>query len=368
MSDSNCMLCEMSDSEDSGSEAPVAAKHAQRSAASVGATPASPANSNRALSPAPAKGDKEKKGKVKVDAFQFDAGTQFNQRVGFAGHDPKARIAAEAIGPGPLPAYCVGMAGAFKSMRKMVSKKKKRFTEDGYDLDLTYITPKIIAMGFPSSGREGLYRNPLPEVQKFFEQRHAGRYRIYNLCSERAYDPSDFLGRVARYPFDDHNPCPLHLLGAFCADVDAWLTGHPENVVAVHCKAGKGRTGTVIAAYLMHCGYKASSEAALKCFGYARTANGKGVTIASQMRYVHYYEQILRVGFPVTYTYRLTHVRMRTVPNFDQLVSAICPALPCSPLCSPCPHPPQSVSPPSLHADGGLHALVPGLHRQCEGV
>jgi phosphatidylinositol-3,4,5-trisphosphate 3-phosphatase/dual-specificity protein phosphatase PTEN len=263
--------------------------------------------------------------KVKVDAFQFDSSTQYEPLRGFVDHDSAARLTKDQIAPNPLPPYCAGMSGAFKGVRGLVSKKKKRFTEDGYDLDLTYITPKIIAMGFPSSGREGLFRNPLPEVQRFFESRHAGRYRIYNLCSEKAYDVSDFLGRVARYPFDDHNPCPLPLLGAFCEDVDAWLTAHTDNVVAVHCKAGKGRTGTVIAAYLMHCGFKATSEAALRWFGFARTANGKGVTIASQMRYVHYYEQILRGGFPVTYTYRLHRIRFRTTPNFDPTVSTLPP-------------------------------------------
>ena len=31
-------------------------------------------------------------------------------------------------------------------VRTMVSKKKKRFTDDGFDLDLSYVTPRIIAM------------------------------------------------------------------------------------------------------------------------------------------------------------------------------------------------------------------------------
>lgn len=50
-----------------------------------------------------------------------------------------------------------------------------------------------------------------------------------------------------------------------------------------------------------------------------RTTNGKGVTIPSQMRYVHYFEQCLRHGFekfPVE-TYRIRHFRLITVPNFD---------------------------------------------------
>jgi len=46
-------------------------------------------------------------------------------------------------------------------IRGIISGKKNRFIQDKYNLDLTYITPRIIAMAYPASGIESLYRNPI---------------------------------------------------------------------------------------------------------------------------------------------------------------------------------------------------------------
>ena len=108
-------------------------------------------------------------------------------------------------------------------VRGLVSLKKKRFQEDGFDLDLTYVTPQIIAMGYPSTGIEAAYRNPLPEVQRFFSTKHAGHYKIYNLCSERQYDIEGNFELVQRYPFNDHNAPPLEMIRLFCEDAEAFF-------------------------------------------------------------------------------------------------------------------------------------------------
>lgn len=95
--------------------------------------------------------------------------------------------------------------------KRLVSKNKRRYVKDGFDLDLSYITKNIIAMGYPSEGTEGWYRNSIQDVVKFFKSKYARKYRIYNLCSERKYNEDWFdAGSVCTdFTFDDHNPPPF---------------------------------------------------------------------------------------------------------------------------------------------------------------
>jgi phosphatidylinositol-3,4,5-trisphosphate 3-phosphatase/dual-specificity protein phosphatase PTEN len=216
-------------------------------------------------------------------------------------------------------------------LRGLVSKKKLRYQQDGFDLDLSYITPRIIAMGFPSEGAEAVYRNPMDQVQKFFNLKHRNAYRVYNLCSERKYDHTKFDDRVCEIEFNDHNAPAFPLMMKFCSDAHRFLAADSENVIAVHCKAGKGRTGTIIACFLLFENFCRTAEEALDYFGVKRTSNGKGVTIPSQRRYVHYFAEFLQQyrtssggisgntpdAPSVNHRLRLKHIRFHTVPNFD---------------------------------------------------
>lgn len=152
-------------------------------------------------------------------------------------------------------------------------------------------------MGYPSSGLESTIRNPVGEVLKLLERKHKDNYKIYNLCSEKQYDPGTFFSRVENFGFNDHHPPPFVLLRPICENIKRWLE-IKDKVAVLHCKAGKGRTGTVIACFLLHVGLFETAKDALDYFGTKRTKDGKGVTIPSQIRYVHYYERCLKNGFP----------------------------------------------------------------------
>mmetsp|Transcript_51278 Transcript_51278/g.133176 ORF Transcript_51278/g.133176 Transcript_51278/m.133176 type:complete len:427 (-) Transcript_51278:91-1371(-) len=200
-------------------------------------------------------------------------------------------------------------------LRKLVSQNKNRLQEGGYDLDLTYLTDQIICMGLPAVGPEALYRNPIDRVVRFLEEKHSGQYKVFNLCNERTYDISKFGDACASFPFDDHGAPPLMLVVAFCRSAKSWLLQSLENVVAVHCKAGKGRTGLMACCLVMHLGYQRTATDAIAFYNGRRTKDGRGLTVPSQRRYVHYYERVLAGASFEGVQRTLSSIRVCGVPD-----------------------------------------------------
>ncbi|KEG13736.1 tyrosine phosphatase [Trypanosoma grayi] len=188
--------------------------------------------------------------------------------------------------------------------RRAVSRKKLRTvdteTPEGVvDLDLARIHKHIVCMGVPAFGLEACYRNRFADVLRYLDHKYGENYMVYNLCSEpeHRYDLKLFHGRVREYPFPDHWACPLAMITTFVADAVQFIAHESlsgEGVVAIHCKAGKGRTGLLTCCLLMviEPSLKGSSVMAIEYYGRNRTSDGRGLTIPSQIRYVKYYEEL----------------------------------------------------------------------------
>jgi len=206
------------------------------------------------------------------------------------------------------------------TLKSIVSKKKCRYKDGKYDLDLTYISERIIAMGYPAEKVESIYRNDYHNVKEFLDKKHPGHYWVYNLCSEkeRQYDKKKFDGRVSYYAFDDHHPPDFSLIQPFCNEVKDYLDKDERNRAVVHCKAGKGRTGVMICCYLLFIKQSISAETVLRFYGEKRTTDQKGVTIPSQRRYITYYDAMNREGLkykPVKLY--LKDIVLDPMPNFS---------------------------------------------------
>ena len=206
-------------------------------------------------------------------------------------------------------------------LKSLVSKAKTRFCYDGFDLDLTYITKRIIAMGLPSTSLEGIYRNNMDDVKRFFNTRHKNQYKVYNLCEEKTY-PKDTFYKQGYYPFVDHEAPPLTLLFPFCEDAKQFLDENENNVVAIHCKAGKGRTGTFICCLLLYLSIFKTADESLAYYGMMRAGDGRGVAIPSQIRYVYYFEKIKKSKINPTLNPKkiiIRKIKMISIPGFSRV-------------------------------------------------
>ncbi|CAI0453904.1 unnamed protein product [Linum tenue] len=213
-------------------------------------------------------------------------------------------------------------------LRNLVSKHRRRMLIAGYDLDMSYITDRVLAMSFPAERMRAMYRNPLWQVKSVLDMRHGGHYKVYNLCIEQSYDPSHFHSRVEAFPIDDNHVPALPMIKLFCENVDSWLSQDPKNLAVIHCMAGKGRTGLMVCVYLVYCGMTA--EDALQLYASKRTTNNQGVSIPSQRRYVQYWASALSfprginngppdVNLPPSCSRELRRIRLYDIVNTDSV-------------------------------------------------
>lgn len=186
-------------------------------------------------------------------------------------------------------------------LRQIVASPRARHPEAG--LDLCYVTDHIVATSGPgSSYPQVAYRNPLKSLVKFLDSKHGDNWAIWEFRAEgTGYPDEDVYNRVRHYPWPDHHPPPFNLVPLIMASLRNWLKGTEaegkERVAVVHCKAGKGRSGTITCSYLIsEEGW--TPEDAMKRFTERRMRPGfgNGISIPSQLRWVTYVDRWTQGG------------------------------------------------------------------------
>ncbi|GKZ34411.1 hypothetical protein AbraIFM66950_004686, partial [Aspergillus brasiliensis] len=163
-----------------------------------------------------------------------------------------------------------------------------------------------IATSGPSSNYpQRAYRNPLDELVKFLDYKHGSDWCIWEFRAEgTGYPDSEVYNRIHHYPWPDHHPPPFALIPAMTGSMRNWIHRLDEpdtkdekgkkkdRVAVVHCKAGKGRSGTVACSYLISQeGWKADDALQRFTERRMRVGFGAGVSIPSQLRWVGYVDQ-----------------------------------------------------------------------------
>ena len=159
------------------------------------------------------------------------------------------------------------------------------------------MTDNVIATSGPSSTYpQRAYRNPTDALVKFLDYKHGEDWAIWEFRAEgTGYPDSEVHGRIRHYPWPDHHPPPFALIPNIMASMRDWLKGSdvPKGrVVVVHCKAGKGRSGTAACSYLISEEGWTVEDALMRFTARRmRLGFGAGISIPSQLRWIGYVDR-----------------------------------------------------------------------------
>ncbi|KAL1267446.1 hypothetical protein QQF64_032809, partial [Cirrhinus molitorella] len=225
-----------------------------------------------------------------------------------------------------LPLKHIETTGSTKSSKSMESRRRPsrslsliQAMEENYEVDLVYITERIISVTFPSNVEEPSYSANIKEVATMLRSKHGDNYLVFNL-SEKRCDVSKLNPKVLDFGWPDHHAPALDKICSICKAMDTWMNADSHNVVVLHNKGNRGRTGVVVAAYMHYSNISASADQALDRFAMKRFYEDKVLPVGqpSQKRYVQYFSGLLSGHIKINNKpLFLHHVIMHGIPNFE---------------------------------------------------
>nr|XP_014267799.2 tensin-3 isoform X1 [Maylandia zebra] len=191
--------------------------------------------------------------------------------------------------------------------------------EEGYELDLTYITERIIAVSFPRGCSEEIYSHNLKDVTRMLKSKHADNYLIINL-SEKRQDLSRMNPKTLDTGWPDLHAPPLDKICTICKAMESWLNADPLHVAVIHCRGGKGRIGVVISSFVHFTDVSASADQALDRFAMRKYYDDKvsALMTPSQKRYVWILNSLLSGSMKINASPLFMHcVILHGIPDFN---------------------------------------------------
>jgi cyclin G-associated kinase len=216
-----------------------------------------------------------------------------------------------------------GGAGSFLKNLKDTSSKVMQTVQQTMarsDLDISFITSRIIVMPCPTEGLESAYKtNHIEDVKLYMEQRHQpSKISVYNLGPKCARLPPPVRTVECGFIYQPNPPKAPSLthMYSLAEDMFGFLNSDPKAVVIIQSPdGGRATSSTMIGALMIYAQLVREPEDALQMFAVKRTPpNVK----PSELRYLYYAADIVRSHFPHYKPITLVSINFSPVPRMTK--------------------------------------------------
>ncbi|XP_047515483.1 cyclin-G-associated kinase isoform X2 [Pieris napi] len=214
-------------------------------------------------------------------------------------------------------------AGSFLKNLKDTSSKVMQTVQQSIaraDLDISYITSRVIVMSYPSDLLESAYKtNHIEDVRLYLESHHpGGKYCVYTVHDAKARFPRrQLVTDTSVWPTEEHRAPLLAPYYALLQHMYQYLGKDDKSALVIACPDGKSRSAMLLCGLLLYAKLVTVPEDALQIFAVKRSPINMS---PSQLRYLYYLHNIVRPE-PVLPHFRpvsLVSLTIQPVPLFTK--------------------------------------------------
>ncbi|XP_045493731.1 cyclin-G-associated kinase [Colias croceus] len=214
-------------------------------------------------------------------------------------------------------------AGSFLKNLKDTSSKVMQTVQQSIaraDLDISYITSRVIVMSYPSDLLESAYKtNHIEDVRLYLESHHpGGKYCVYTVHDAKARFPRrQLVTDTSVWPSEEHRAPLLAPYYSLLQHMYQYLGRDDKSALVIACPDGKSRSAMLLCGLLLYAKLVTVPEDALQIFAVKRTPINM---TPSQLRYLYYLHNIVRPE-PVLPHFRpvsLVSLTIQPVPLFTK--------------------------------------------------
>lgn len=236
---------------------------------------------------------------------------------------PSQTAIPQAAPVGGLFSSIKGGAGSFLKNLKDTSSKVMQSVQQTMartDLDISYITQRIIVMPCPTEGIESAYKtNHIEDVKMYMEQRyHPSKISVYNLgprCARLLPPVRTVECGFIYQPNPPKAPTLTHMY-SLAEDMYGFLSNDPKAIIILQSPdGGRATASTMVGALMIYAQLVREPEDALQMFAVKRVPpNVK----PSELRYLYYGADIVRAHLPHYKPITLVSINFSPVPRMTK--------------------------------------------------